>query len=356
MRGEGLDDRRAEAFAEEMLGVLAGGALSLMLSLGHRAGLFDVLAALPPSRPEAVAEAAGLHAPTVRAWLATMATGGVVELDAESGTYRLPPEHAAVLTRAGACGGLASCAQWIPMLAAAEEPLLACLESGGGVPGGVFERFQAVRDEQSERAVARPLLGALVPLVPGLEASLRRGIDVLELGCGSGRVLQRLAHAFPASRFRGIDVAPEAVVAARSAAAGLANASFELRDPAELDETASVDWVAAFGSLPSLARPEAALARVLRALRPGGALLVQDLAVTGDPAQDADHPLAPFFYTIASLHSGPVSLAGGGTGTALLWGRERLREALERAGFVGLETHALPGDDAHLYHVARRPG
>ena len=39
-----FDDRRAEAFGESMLGVLNAGAQSLMTSLGHRSGLFDVMA------------------------------------------------------------------------------------------------------------------------------------------------------------------------------------------------------------------------------------------------------------------------------------------------------------------------
>ena len=38
-----LDTARRDAFAERLIGVLNGGALSLMISLGHRSGLFDVM-------------------------------------------------------------------------------------------------------------------------------------------------------------------------------------------------------------------------------------------------------------------------------------------------------------------------
>jgi hypothetical protein len=44
----GLDQARSEAFAERMIGVLNAGALALMTSLGHRTGLFDAMAGLPP--------------------------------------------------------------------------------------------------------------------------------------------------------------------------------------------------------------------------------------------------------------------------------------------------------------------
>jgi hypothetical protein len=36
-----LDSTRTQAFAEQALGIANGGFLSLMLSLGHRTGLFD---------------------------------------------------------------------------------------------------------------------------------------------------------------------------------------------------------------------------------------------------------------------------------------------------------------------------
>ncbi len=45
-----LDTTRAQAFAEQTLGMVNGGFLSLMLSVGHRTGLFDSLRPhLPPS-------------------------------------------------------------------------------------------------------------------------------------------------------------------------------------------------------------------------------------------------------------------------------------------------------------------
>src|SRR3954454_4178540 len=94
-----IDPAKAEAFAGKMVGTLNAAAVALMTSLGHRTGLFDVLAELPPADSRRIAEAAGLSERYVREWLGAMVTGGVVEHDPEARTYRLPPEHAAVLTR-----------------------------------------------------------------------------------------------------------------------------------------------------------------------------------------------------------------------------------------------------------------
>src|SRR5215207_10941451 len=95
-----LDQAKAEQFADRMVGVLNEGSIALMTSIGHRTGLFDAMAGLVPSTSEQIASAANLNERYVREWLAAMVTGGIVEHDPEGGTYRLPPEHAAFLTRA----------------------------------------------------------------------------------------------------------------------------------------------------------------------------------------------------------------------------------------------------------------
>ena len=60
------DQARSETFAERMLGVLNDGALALMTSIGHRTGLFGIMAGLPPSTSEGIASAAGLNERYVR--------------------------------------------------------------------------------------------------------------------------------------------------------------------------------------------------------------------------------------------------------------------------------------------------
>ena len=48
-----FDHSRAAAFEERLVGVLNAGALCLMTSLGHRVGLFDVMADMPAASSEA---------------------------------------------------------------------------------------------------------------------------------------------------------------------------------------------------------------------------------------------------------------------------------------------------------------
>lgn len=112
-----IDREQAEAFAVRMVGVLNDGALAIMISIGHRVGLFDVMADLPPSTSEEIGDAADLEERYVREWLGAMATAGVVHYDPAARTYALPPEHAMSLTRAAGPDNLALQAQYVPLLA-----------------------------------------------------------------------------------------------------------------------------------------------------------------------------------------------------------------------------------------------
>jgi hypothetical protein len=95
-----FDEAAAEAFAGKIADTLSSGAVAVMLSIGHRTGLFDVMAKLPPSTSQRIAEAAELAERYVREWLAVMVTGGIVHYEPKRRLYSLPPEHAASLTRA----------------------------------------------------------------------------------------------------------------------------------------------------------------------------------------------------------------------------------------------------------------
>ena len=144
-----LDQAKKDAFAGKMVGILNGAALALMTSIGRQTGLFETMAALPPATSEAIAQAAHLDERYVREWLGAMVTGGIVEFDASPRTYVLPPEHAAVLTKAAGARNMARFTQYIPMLAEVESEVIHSFRSGGGVPYARYPRFQALMAESS---------------------------------------------------------------------------------------------------------------------------------------------------------------------------------------------------------------
>jgi SAM-dependent methyltransferase len=351
-----FDDARRDAFAEHLLGALNGGALALMVSIGHRTGLFDVMAGLPFATSAAIAESAGLQERYVREWLGAMVAGGVVEYAPEARCYRLPPEHAASLTRAARPNNLAATAQWVALLGGVEDPVVECFTRGGGVPYAAYDRFHEVMAEESDQSVVALLVEEILPLVPGLPQALGRGLDVLDVGCGSGRALCRMAAAFPRSRFAGLDLSAEAIAAARTEAAeqGLRNVRFEVRDVADLDREGAFDLVTAFDAIHDQAEPAAVLAAIARALRRDGCFLMQDIRGTSRVEEDARHPLGTFLYTVSCLHCMTVSLAAGGAGLGAMWGVETARRMLADAGFARVEVKTLPRDLMNFYYVARK--
>ncbi|MFW5739952.1 MAG: class I SAM-dependent methyltransferase [Myxococcota bacterium] len=354
----GQREQTTEAFSERLVSFLNHGALALMLSLGHRSGLFDTMAQLPPSTPEAIASAAGLQPRYVKEWLGAMVTGGIVTHEPAEGTYALPSAHAAALTRGAAPNNVAAFMQYIPLLGSVEDKVLQCFRTGGGVPYAAYPRFQEVMADESGQTVLPALLDVILPLDPGLPARLRRGMHVLEFGCGSGRALNLLAQTFPASRFVGIDISAQGIRRARTGAArkGLDNIRFEQRDAATIDEHARFDLVLALDAVHDQARPRDVLRNVRRALRPRGRFLMQDIDASSHVRDNADHPLGPFLYTVSCMHCMTVSLAEGGAGLGAMWGREQALTMLAEAGFTSTIVHRLPHDVQNCYYLSRIDG
>ncbi len=354
-----LDYAKATAFAAHLIEMLNHGALSLMVSLGHRTGLFDTMATLEPSTSTEIADKAGLHERYVREWLGAMTTGRIVEFDSESGRYHLPQEHAASLVRAAGADNMAVFAQYIPVLGQVEDDVLACFLRGGGVAYDKFPRFHEVMAEDSGQSVLSSLESHILPLVPELDEKMTRGIRVLDVGCGRGRILHKLAELYPRSSFVGYDLSEEAIAFARDKAkrGGLSHLSFEARDLSNFDETAepeAFDFVTTFDAVHDQAKPLAVLGGIFRTLANDGVYLMQDISGTSHLDEDMTHPIGPFLYTISCMHCMTVSLAQGGEGLGAMWGEEKTRDYLRRAGFSRVETHKLSHDVQNNFYVVRK--
>ncbi|MFO0891401.1 MAG: class I SAM-dependent methyltransferase [Isosphaeraceae bacterium] len=348
------DGGRTQAFGEYMVELLNHSAVTLMISVGHRTGLLDVLGQGAWMSVQQIAARAGLSERYVREWLAAMATGKVLDYNAARGLYRLPPEHAAWLTRAASPNNLATSTQWIGLMGAAEDHVVSAFRHGSGVPYEAFHRFHHVMAEESGQTVVAALRDHLLPLVPGLAERLGAGIDVLDVGCGAGRALQKLAGMFPASRFVGYDLSEQAIRMAReeTETRGLANVRFEVMDLAQMDDIHAYDLITSFDVIHDQARPDAVLRGIRRALRPDGVFFMQDISGSGDLEGDMSHPLGPFLYTISCFHCMSVSLANDGPGLGAMWGKPLALKMLREAGFDDVRVESLPHDPLNFYYIA----
>ena len=123
-----------QAFAERLFGVYNDAALALMISIGHRTRLFDVLAGMDPATSHEIAEETGLSERYVREWLGAMTTGGVIEHNPATHRFWLPAERAACLTREATPNNFASVAQWFAVLGGVEDMVVDAFTHGRGVP------------------------------------------------------------------------------------------------------------------------------------------------------------------------------------------------------------------------------
>jgi len=357
--GATFDSKRAEAFAGRLLGALNDAAFCLMASIGHRTGLFDAMQDQPPMTSGEVASRAGLHERYVREWLGAMVTSGVISVDPQSVRYQLPPEYAAYLTRAAAANNLAVFAQYVPLLGNVEDDIVECFKNGGGVPYARYPRFHAVMAEDSGLSVLSSLESHILPLIPGLAEKLGRGARGLDAGCGSGRILNRLAELFPKSRFWGMDLSKEALRVARdeALATGLTNVEFVAIDLSDFDRTAeleSFDFITTFDAVHDQGKPLNVLKGVHRALKRDGVYLMRDIKGSSQVYNNISHPIGTFLYTVSCLHCMTVSLAQGGEGLGAMWGEEKTREYLQLAGFRSVEKHELAHDIQNNWYVVRK--
>tara|TARA_R110002049_G_scaffold72490_7_gene187471 strand:+ start:11766 stop:12866 length:1101 start_codon:yes stop_codon:yes gene_type:complete len=348
-------DAATNEFADDLLDTLNRSSLALAISVGHRTGLFDTLASMDHwSTSEQIAEASGCNERYVREWLGSMVTGGIVAYNSDEKTYFLPPHHAALLTRSAGANNFAVTFQFLAVMAEVESEIVDCFHQGGGVPYESYTRFHEVMAEESAGTVVEGLFDNVLPLLPGIVEKLQRGIDVLDIGCGSGGAMIALAKRFPKSRFVGRDLCQEPIESAKRKAreSNLSNVQFEVDDVSNESEQQAFDLVTAFDVIHDQRDPAAVLMQVKRTLRPGGIFLMQDLKASSRLHENIEHPLCPFLYVISTMHCMSVSLAQGGVGLGSVWGEQLAVKMLLDTGFVDVEVHQLEHDIQNNWYVA----
>ena len=343
-----------ENFEDYMLDVMNKAAIALMLSVGHRTKLFDSMYDCTSMTSEQLAAKSNLNERYVREWLGAVVTGKIVDYNPSNKTYSLSEEKAKLLSRGGSYN-FASSMQWIPALAYVEDEIVKCFEKGGGVPYESYHRFHEVMADESAQTVLPALVNNILPLVPDLVERLKKGIRVLDVGCGSGGALNLMAKNFPNSQFTGYDFSKQAIEYAttESEKLGNKNTSFQKQDVEHFPENETFDLVTAFDAIHDQAAPAKVLDNIRRAIKDDGIFLMQDIGSSSQLENNKTHPLGPFLYTISCLHCMTVSLALDGHGLGAMWGKEKAIEMLNEAGFSEVDVKQLPHDPINYYYIAK---
>jgi SAM-dependent methyltransferase len=210
--------------------------------------------------------------------------------------------------------------------------------------------------EQSGEVFDAALVDVILPMADGLPGRLTEGADVADIGCGSGHSINVMAQAFPASRFTGIDFSDEGLATGRAEAQrlGLANASFVAEDVATLEVTDAYDVITVFDAIHDQAQPARVLANIHRALRPGGIFLMVDIKASSRLEDNIGAPMAPYLYTVSTMHCMSVSLGLDGAGLGTCWGRQLATSMLADAGFTDVDVREIDTDPLNFYYICRK--
>lgn len=346
----------ADAFQQRMCSIVNTGAQSVMISIGHRSGLFDVMAKLKPKTSQEIANSAELDESYVREWLAVMVTAEIVNYDPYTKNYHLPATHAACLTRNAELGNVAVYAQFISLMGAMQEHVLGFLESGGGSTYADYPCFHHIMAEDSDQSVVSSLFDILLPLIHDVKEQLLSGIDVLDVGCGKGRALIAMAERYPQSNFIGYDLCVDAIAEADRIASvkNLQNIHFSVKDMAGFNELEQYDLITSFDAIHDQKAPQTIITGINNALKPSGVYLMQDIGGSVNLEENLDFPMASLLYSISLTHCTPISIGQGGEGLGTMWGWQTAMTMLKKSGFSNVERYVLPHDPMNVWFVSRK--
>ena len=331
-----LDQQKVEQFLHKFVND-AGAAMCAALTLvGEKLGLFKAMSGAGPLTPAELASRTSTDERYVREWLSAQAANGYVDYDAKSGRFYLPNEHALLLANEdgpayipGAFHVVASCFR-------DEHKISSAFQSGEGVG---WHEHHASLFEGTEKFF-RPtylhnLLNAWIPALEGVEAKLKDGAAVADVGCGHGASTILMAEAFPNSSFYGFDYHQASIEKARQRAerAGVQHrVKFEVATAKDFEDR-QYDLVCFFDCLHDMGDPAGAVMHVREVLDDGGTLMIVEPYANETLAENIN-PVGRIFYAASTMICTPASKSQEvGTALGAQAPESRLRDIVRGGGF-----------------------
>ena len=333
-----IDTTAVQAFAQQVAGLVTGGAATAMMVVGDRLGLYAELATSGPVTSTQLAARTGCAERHLREWLAQQAATGILDHDPAERTFHLPPERAAVLAGDDSPASMIGAAPLVTGLHRGIDRLVDAYRSGAGIPWGEQDEAIFEATERFFRTGYRSfLLPQWLPALDGVEEKLTPGIDVLDAGCGHGAPLILMAQAFPASRFLGIDIHAGSVAVARQR---IAEAGFADRIEVEVNHCLGYpqrgyDLITFYDVLHDLGDPTASAAYARDALAADGTVMVVEPRAGNDLTETLETiPMAALNYAASAFLCTPNALSQpGGVALGSQAGAEAVCQVLSDAGF-----------------------
>ena len=332
-----FDEEKLHGFVGKMLGDIGATVSGALVIIGDRLGLYRALAQHGPQTSAELAAATSTDERYVREWLANQAASGYLEYDPATGKFTLPPEHAPVL--ADESSPVLMCGLYqIAQTMYADEPKIAdAFKTGAGLGWHEHDpRLFSATERFFRPGYNANLVPNWIPALDGVDAKLRVGAKVADVGCGLGTSTIVMAKAYPKSRFVGFDYHDGSIAAARAAAEreGVSDrVRFEVAAAKAFPGT-GYDFIACFDCIHDMGDPVGAAAHIRAALAPDGTLMMVE-PYANDKLEDNLNPVGRIYYGASTILCTPSSRAQEvGLGLGAQAGEARLRAVFEEAGFT----------------------
>jgi SAM-dependent methyltransferase len=329
----GIDQDKLDEFLGKALNDIGAAWSANMVLLGDKLGLYQAMAKMGPVTPAELANETGTAERYIREWLGNQAAGGYVTYDPATARYTLPNEQAAALADEDSPYFLPGAFQGIAAGFAANPKIEQRFRTGEGLGWDEHDHqlFEGTARFFRPNYIAH-LLSDWIPALDGVEAKLRAGIRVADVGCGFGASTILMAEAYPDSTFVGFDYHQPSIEAARRQAkeAGLTNVTFEAAKSTDYPGS-GYGFVTHFDCLHDMGDPVGAAARVKQTLAADGTWMIVE-PFAGDRVEDNLNPVGRVFYAASTMVCVPASLHSNGPALGAQAGEARLREVVMQGG------------------------
>jgi 2-polyprenyl-3-methyl-5-hydroxy-6-metoxy-1,4-benzoquinol methylase len=331
-----VDEARLNRFVGQMLGDL-GGALSVpLVRIGDRLGLYRALQAEGPLTPAQLARTAGIAERYAREWLSHQAASGYLDYDPQTGSFSLQPEQALVLADPDSPVYMQGDFDIAAAMMENQARIEPAFRSGGGVGWGDQSQCLFCAAGRFFRpSYENSLLSSWLPALEKVEARLRHGAQIADVGCGHGFSTIIMARAFPNSTFTGYDFHEGSIDAARRHAREhgvTGNLRFEVAGATDFPGR-DLDLVTFFDCLHDMGDPAGAARHVHGTLKPDGTWMVVEPAA-GDRLEENLNPVSRLYYAASTMICVPTSLDQAvGAALGAQAGFARLSQTIAAGGF-----------------------
>ena len=332
---EQFDQAKFEALQGKVLTDVGGAIGLLMAFIGDQSGVYSALESLGPCTPETLAEKAGVDPRYLVEWLSANAAAGYVNYDEGNETFSISPEQAAIFAHDGEPTCMQGFFQAVVAQYTTHETAVETFKSGAGRPWSEHHPCCFCGTDRFFRpGYVMNLVENWIPALDGVEAKLKAGAKVADIGCGLGSSSILMAQSFPNSTVYGFDFHEPSIETARQNAreAGLTNVHFEVVAAKEFPGN-DYDLVCIFDALHDMGDPVGAASHIKGALTPGGTFMTVE-PMAGDKLSDNLHTLGSVYYGFSTMVCVPTSRAQEvGLQLGAQAGEKRLTEVLNKAGF-----------------------